>query len=279
MRVVLLFLVVVACAAAGLFVWTAHSAKARNLAATMPVAQVTPEPATFTVESATQFHVRHLKEFDYTPSEKMQHSVASDTTLDGITPITWHYVGPQSARPEPLVVLFHGHDRSGLSMIEMWYEAARNNGFAILAPTAPSGNWPYEDPSPQVIEKMISQLNRTHRINREQIYLFGHLAGAVYAQAMLNKTQGPWRAAALHGGFLPADLQIVPQVAKPYRAYVGQYERAFPLEDIRATGEEMARRGHDNDLLIIPAHTHWFYDIGDQIAADSWRWFRSLPES
>ncbi|SMP33346.1 hypothetical protein [Shimia sagamensis] len=279
-RVVVLFvaaIAVVACAGAGLFVWTAQSAKARNEAATMPVAQVTPEPAIFSMESATQFNVRHLKEFDYAPSEKMQRIVASDTTLDGITPVKWHFVGPQTARPVPLVVLFHGRDRTGLSMTEMWYETARNNGFAILAPTAPSGNWPYQDPSPQVLEKMITQLDAKHLIDRDRVYLFGHSAGAVYVQALLNTTQGPWRAGAIHGGFLPAEFQIIPQQPKPYRAYVGQYEEAFDLSDIRATGEEMAKRGVENDLIVIPQHTHWFYDIGDQIAADSWAWFKSLP--
>ncbi|WP_294225630.1 hypothetical protein [uncultured Shimia sp.] len=279
-RVVVLFVaavVVLACAGAGLFVWAAQSAKARNEAATMPVAQEAPEPATFTMESATQFHVRRLKEFNYAPSEKMQRIVASDSTLDGITPVKWHFVGPQTARPVPLVVLFHGRDRTGLSMIEMWYETARNNGFAILAPTAPGGNWPYQDPSPQVLEKMITQLDATHLIDRERVYLFGHSAGAVYVQALLNKTQGPWSAGATHGGFLPVEFQIIPQQPKPYKAYVGQFETAFELADIRATGEEMAKRGVENDLIVIPQHTHWFYDIGDQIAADSWAWFKSLP--
>ncbi|WP_299418584.1 prolyl oligopeptidase family serine peptidase [uncultured Shimia sp.] len=276
-RVVVLFLAVVVCAGAGLFVWTAQSAKSRNAEAIMPVAEHTPIAAPFVMESATQFHVRHLKDFRYEPSEKIQTIVPSDSTLDGITPVKWHYVGPQVARPVPLVVLFHGRDRTGLSMIEMWYETARNNGFAILAPTAPSGNWPYEEPSPYVLEKMIDQLHEKHQIDREKVFLFGHSAGAVYAQALLNKTKGPWRAAALHGGFLPASHQIVPQEAKPYRAYVGQHETGFELADIRATGEEMAKRGVANDLIVIPQHTHWFYDIGDQIAADSWAWFKSLP--
>ncbi|MFY0661792.1 MAG: hypothetical protein JXR15_14965 [Shimia sp.] len=275
-RVVVLFLAIVACAGAGLFVWTAQSTKSRNAAAMMPVAEHAPTAASFAMESATQFHVRHLKDFHYEPSEKIRTIVPSDSTLDGITPVKWHYVGPQVARPVPLVVLFHGRDRTGLSMIEMWYETARNNGFAILAPTAPSGNWPYEAPSPYVLEKMIEQLHETHQIDRKRVFLFGHSAGAVYAQALLNKTKGPWRAAALHGGFLPASHQIVPQEPKPYRAYVGQHEKAFELDDIRASGEEMARRGVTNELIIIPQHTHWFYDIGDQIAADSWAWFGSL---
>lgn len=278
MRLVIGFLAVVLCGGAGLFVWTAHSAKARNLSAMMPVAADTPVAAQFTVESAKQFHVRHLKDFHYEPSEKMQQVVPSNTSLDGITPVTWHYVGPQVARPVPLVILFHGRDRTGLSMIEMWYETARNNGFALLAPTAPTGNWPYEAPSPQVLERMISQLNSRYQIDREQIYLFGHSAGAVYAQALLNKTRGPWRAAALHGGFLPTDLQIVPSEPKPYRSYVGQYEKAFSLKDMQATGEEMARRGMANDMLIIPQHTHWFYDIGPQIAEDAWAWFVGAPQ-
>ena len=275
-RVIVLFLAVMACAGAGLFVWTAQDAASRNAAAIMPVATETPVPASFVMESATQFHVRHLKEFHYELSERITEIVPSDSTLDGITPVTWHYVGPQVARPVPLVVLFHGRDRSGLSMIEMWYETARNNGFALLAPTSPSGNWPYEAPSPYVLEKMIDQLHEKHQIDREQVYLFGHSAGAVYAHALINKTKGPWRAAALHGGFLPATHLIAPQEPKPYRAYVGQHESAFEMDDIRATGEEMAGRGVANDLIIIPQHTHWFYDIGDQIAADSWAWFSGL---
>lgn len=275
MRRVVLILAAIALAVVGLFVWTVQGAKMRNSAAAMPLAQEAPSPATFSVKSATQFKVRQLQEFEYTPSAKIRKVVLESKTWDGIVPITWHYSAPQIGRPVPLVILFHGRDRTGLSMMDMWYETARNNGFAILAPTAPNGLWPIEAPSPQALDKMIDQLSKSHKIDLERVYLFGHSAGAVYAQALLNKAQGPWKAAALHGGFLPASHQIVATDPKPYRAYMGHHETAFATEDIQATGEEMALRGVANELIIIPQHTHWFYDIGPQIAEDAWEWFQN----
>ncbi|MDA5558843.1 hypothetical protein [Shimia sp. MMG029] len=278
MLVLIRGLAIVGVVIAGLFAWHTHSAHNRNAEAAMPTLEIADAPGTFEMVSSTAFYVRHLKTYEFEVAEATRAAATAQQTLDGTQPVTWHYFVPETDEKVPLVVLFHGRDREGLSLIELWLDTARRENIAIIAPTAPSGSWPYTKPSPQFVNRIISEVAKSHPIDQEQIYLFGHSAGAVYTHVLLNTTQGPWKAAVLHGGFMPADYLITPAMPKPYRAYIGQHERGFERSAIRATGEEMARRGHDNDLIIIPAHTHWIYDIGDQIAADSWRWFQSLPQ-
>ena len=38
----------------------------------------------------------------------------------------------------------------------------------------------------------------------------------------------------------------------------------------------MALAGHPVQLVLIPGHTHWFYEIGPQNAEDAWAWFAAL---
>ncbi|MEM8755732.1 MAG: dienelactone hydrolase family protein, partial [Pseudomonadota bacterium] len=113
-------------------------------------------------------------------------------------------------------------------------------------------------------------------IDRSRVFLFGHSNGGVYAHILTNRTSGPWRAAATHGGFAPAQFLQAPAEAKPFRMYLGTAEHIFPPDAAEAVGRAMAKAGHAVDLVIIPYHTHWFYDAGPKIADDAWGWFEGI---
>lgn len=60
------------------------------------------------------------------------------------------------------------------------------------------------------------------------------------------------------------------------RAYIGDADQTVGLADVRQSVADLARNGSDSTLVVIPGHTHWFYDIGPQIADDAWQWFTRL---
>ncbi|WP_371223482.1 prolyl oligopeptidase family serine peptidase [Roseovarius sp. 2305UL8-3] len=188
-------------------------------------------------------------------------------------PQVWYDYAPSIGANLPLVILLHGAGRDGLSLIEMWSEAAKRHGIALLAPDAGKQGWPLQNPDAAVLQQLINEMSERHNIDPERIFLFGHSNGAAYAQVLLNRTTGPWRAAVLHAGFVPSDMLVQPATPKPFRLYIGEHEHIFSIEDAKTNGRELAKRGHDNDIVIIPGHTHWLYEAGPRIAEKSWTWF------
>ena len=212
--------------------------------------------------------------------------------IDALAPRlrVWHGVIPRTARillpavspqsppgPRPLIILFHGAGRDGLSQIEMWEPVARRHGLVLLAPESQGVTWDHSAPQPALILRLIDDLAARTPIDRDRIFLFGHSDGAAMAQTLLNRAQGPWRAAVLHGGgALSGRMQ--PVVApKPLRIYVGAQDQTFPPALLQAkVALPMAALGHPTEMLTIPGHNHWFYAAGPKIADHAWGWMASL---
>ena len=99
-----------------------------------------------------------------------------------------------------------------------------------------------------------------------------------YAAFLVNRGIGPWRAAALHGGYGPPDQYRPTPEAPPLRLYLGERDHIFSVEGAQAAAAALAAAGHDTELHLIPDHTHWFYEIGPNLAADAWGWFNRLDD-
>ncbi|QBR36273.1 hypothetical protein ETW23_09085 [Leisingera sp. NJS201] len=161
-------------------------------------------------------------------------------------------------------------------MIDIWKETAQKHELILIAPNAKAKNWQPDDFSQTLLDQMLSQqaLGR----HTGPVYLFGHSNGAIFASMLVNRFEGPWQAAALHGGFASEQVFIPAATPKPVRLYLGERDHIFSSEEAVKTGKAMARSGHSFSLQLIPRHTHWVYEIGPRIAEDSWAWFRSLGE-
>lgn len=250
------------------------SASDRDAALAMPISDNLGDQGSFTELRGDWFSVPHTAKYEYEPSQAIRELSTKHMDLHGVQPRVWYEFAPATKGEMPLVILFHGAGRDGLSQIEMWKDVAVGQGFALLAPDSVGSSW-FNDPSPQFIVQLIAEMASKHKIDTNRIYLFGHSDGAAYALSLLNQSQGPWRAAALHAGYVPLKSLNPPQVAKPYRLYMGEHEQIFSVDEARQIGKSLAGYGHDNELVVIPRHDHWFYDIGPQIAEDAWKWFQS----
>ena len=127
------------------------------------------------------------------------------------------------------------------------------------------------------LNDIVAEMSARYDIDPARIYLFGHSDGAAYAMILLNRTIGPWRAAALHAGYVPVSRLAAPQTAKPLRLYLGDRDQIFSLSGAHSTAGAMARMGHAVHLTVLTGHDHWFYDIGPLLAADAWHWLDDLP--
>ena len=212
--------------------------------------------------------------FDYTPSAE----IARQSTAYHSDGLSWHALVPPGDAAAPVVVLLHGANRDGLSMLDMWQRIGRTRSVVLIAPDAPGKTWAAQDITAPRIAAMLDTVAATRAIDRAKVYLFGHSAGASYAALLVNRGIGPWRAAALHGGYGPPDQYLPTPKAPPLRLYVGERDHIFSVQGAQAAAAALVAAGHDTELHLIPDHTHWFYEIGPNLAADVWGWFDNLDD-
>lgn len=184
------------------------------------------------------------------------------------------YVPPGGAGPRRSVLLLHGAQRTGLSMLDMWQAAADRDGVVLIAPDALGEGWsPDADPPDLLIAALNAAAGRTS-LAGNGVAMFGHSSGGMLAQLYANHVQGPWRAVATHGAALPVDAIKAPGVAAvPVRLYIGAGDHLFPPRMTRLTAEALAKAGHPTQMIGIAGHTHWYYALGPWLARDCLTWF------
>ena len=246
-------------------------------ATAMASAQATPTPGQFLERSRHDFRIRHLSTYEFAPSQATRDLASRHTGWNGLHKRVWYEVVPEGRSDMPLVILLHGSGRDGLSLVEMWKDVAAREGVALLAPDGIGNEWSFSEADAPFLAMVVDRMAQAHGIDRNRVYLFGHSAGAVYGQYLLNRVEGPWSAAVLHAGYAPTKIMRPPMTAKPFRLYLGTKDHIFAVENARTTAKTLATMGHDTELMLIPGHTHWLYQVGPQIAADAWMWLDGLP--
>lgn len=195
--------------------------------------------------------------------------------------ITWWGAGPAKDAADgalrPVVVLLHGAGRTGHSMIDMWHEVAEAQNIVLIAPDLSGvAGWDKGLPDPRAVGAMLAQAQQIYAADPAQMFLFGHSRGGIAAQVWANRTTAPWQAAAVHAGTLPADAVGPAPRPVPIRHYLGSVDRTFPFGPARDGATAMAQAGHPFDLVRLQGHNHWFYNMGEAIAADAWDWMEQV---
>jgi pimeloyl-ACP methyl ester carboxylesterase len=193
----------------------------------------------------------------------------------------WYGLGPKAdatvppdKRP-PAIVLLHGSNRDGRAMLDMWEGLARREKLTLIAPNSSDPiSWDASSDGEDFLVKLLAEAAGSYSFNPQRLYLFGHSAGAIHALYLANRTDGPWRAVAIHGGGLPLGEIRSRAHAIPLRLYVGDHDEHFPVNDIRAEAKALAEAGHDTELIVIPSHDHWYYEIGPHLASHAWNFLR-----
>ena len=249
------------------------------LSLAMPVNPNTPVGGVYSEVEDRTFRFVNKANYQFEPSQSTRDLAVQHTEMEGGTPRIWYdYVPTPDRKKMPLIILLHGANRDGLSMIEMWQQTAAKYQIALVAPNSAGKTWDFDNPDPQFLAGLVAEMAGKYDIDADDIFLFGHSDGATYAELLLNRATGPWRAAVLHAGFAPADWLRPPQVAKPVRLYLGDRDANNPLSAAREVAQALALMGHQSEIVVIPGHDHWIYDIGPQIAEDSWQWLARLPK-
>jgi poly(3-hydroxybutyrate) depolymerase len=194
---------------------------------------------------------------------------------------TYYLLVPDNAtaeHPAPLLMVLHGSNRNGMSLMEKWKDLAIKEGFVLVGPDSLNPQaWNAPADGPEFLHDLLSELKSKYPIDSRRMYLFGHSGGATFALYMSLYESEYFAATAIHAGALAPNTYSVADIAKrkiPIYIIVGTVDQFFPLSDVRATRDALNQRGFDVQLTEMKGHDHWYYDLAPKINADAWTFLK-----
>jgi len=185
----------------------------------------------------------------------------------------------KAVTPAPLIVLLHGSNRDGMSLVEKWKELADKEGIILAGPNSnDSARWSLDNDGPEFLNDLVSLLKSKYPINPRQVYLFGHSGGAIFAIFMSLLESEYFAATALHAGLLdPADYRLIDYARRkiPIAIFVGDKDPLFPFNEVKASRDALKGRGFPVELTQIANHNHWYYDLAPKINQSAWDFLKN----
>jgi poly(3-hydroxybutyrate) depolymerase len=183
-----------------------------------------------------------------------------------------------ASKPVPLLIVLHGSNRNGITLVEKWKDLAAKEGFIVAGPDSSNlASWRTPEDGPDFLRDLVEALKAKYPINPRRVYLFGHSAGAGHALYMSLFESQYFAATAIHAGALPRQSYSYIDDAKrkiPVAIWVGTVDQSFPLQVVRATRDAMNERGFAVQLTEIPNHDHWYYDLAPKINREAWEFLK-----
>ena len=201
-------------------------------------------------------------------------------TINGKARAYYLYVPPtaQPSSPVPLVIMLHGSNRTGNSLVEKWKDLAKKESFIIAGPDATNlRGWNAPLDGPEFLRDLVEELKTKYPVNPKRVYLFGHSAGAVFALEMSLLESQYFAATAVHAGALAEDDKTWVDLAKrkiPIFIQVGEYDEFFPPKAVRDTRDVLKAAGFPIELTEIKNHDHWYYDKAPKINQTAWEFLK-----
>ena len=192
--------------------------------------------------------------------------------------VCYVYVPPQLAadKPAPLLMLFHGSNRDGMSQINEWRRLADKEGVILAAPNATdSAVWSMADDGPDLLRDIADFVGKQHRVDARRIYAFGHSGGANYMLKMAPLESAFFAAAAVHAGqFAEAKESGLLNLADrsiPILIVIGTKDPLFSLDSVHHTRDAFAAEGFPVEVREIAGHDHNYYRRSAEINDMVWK--------
>jgi poly(3-hydroxybutyrate) depolymerase len=178
----------------------------------------------------------------------------------------------------PLIVMLHGSGRIGISLVEKWKDLAKKEGIIIAGPdSSDTRGWGLPQDGPDYLRDLVEELKAKYPVNPRRVYLFGHSAGASFALEMSLMESQYFAATAIHAGALqPDDFELIDMAKRkiPIFIQVGDSDQYFPLKAVRATRDALNAKGFSVELMELPGHDHWYYDLAPKINLRAWEFLK-----
>jgi poly(3-hydroxybutyrate) depolymerase len=188
------------------------------------------------------------------------------------------YVPSTVKGPAPLIVMLHGSNRTGATLVEKWKDYAKKENIIIAGPDATNlRGWGSPQDGPDFLRDLVEELKSKYAINPRRVYLFGHSAGASFSLHMGLMESEYFAAVAIHAGALTRQDYELIELAKrkiPISMQIGDSDQLVPLEIVRATRDALKEAGFTVDLIEIAGHDHWYYDKASKFNQTAWEFLK-----
>lgn len=186
-----------------------------------------------------------------------------------------HYYNPKPTSVSAILLLLHGSNRDGPTMLDMWQAQARRSNTLLIAPTSHDPmQWSFKRDGIDFLRHIITSIKSSANIGDVPIYGFGHSAGAIMLTHLSVRHGDYFKAVAVHAGSpYPEALESYKRHRKPRAPlthYLGQKDRIFSVENSRAAGDVLSAQGQKTSLVVIKNHNHWYYDLAPFINKKAW---------
>ena len=201
-------------------------------------------------------------------------------TSNGKTRAYYLYVPSTIKAPAtaPLIIMLHGSNRTGVTLVEKWKDYAKKEGFIIAGPDATDlRGWGSPQDGPDFLHDLVEELKSKYPVNPRRVYLFGHSAGASFALQMSLMESQYFAATAIHAGaLLPDDMELLDLAKRkiPISIQVGDSDQYFPLKIVRATRDALKGKDFPVELIEIENHDHWYYDKAAKFNQTAWEFLK-----
>ena len=187
--------------------------------------------------------------------------------------------GLSASEPVPLLLVLHGSNRNGLSLVEKWKDIAAKEKFIVAGLDAKdSSRWSTDADNPSVLRDLVDLLAAKYPINPRRVYLFGHSGGAVYAINLSMIESEYFAATAVHAGSWRDryEVEVLRNARRrvPIAIWIGTKDPFFSVESARATRAVLVGNGFVAELTEIAGHDHWYYDIAPKINEAAWQFLK-----
>ena len=178
----------------------------------------------------------------------------------------------------PLIVMLHGSNRTGVTLVEKWKDNAKKEGIIIAGPDATDlRGWGSPQDGPDFLRDLVEELKSKYPVNPRRVYLFGHSAGATFALRMSLMESEYFAATAIHAGALiEEDVQLIDLAKRkiPISIQVGDSDEFFPLKIVRSTRDALKAKEFPVELIEIANHDHWYYDKAAKFNQTAWEFLK-----
>jgi len=199
-------------------------------------------------------------------------------TSNGKTRVFYLYVPSTVKTSAPLIVMLHGSNRTGVTLVEKWKDYAKKEGIIIAGPDATDlRGWGSPQDGPDFLRDLVEELKAKYPINPRRVYLFGHSAGASFALHMSLMESQYFAATAIHAGALNDEgMDLIPLAKRkiPISIQVGDSDEFFPLKIVRSTRDALKNAEIPVELVEIKNHDHWYYDQAAKFNQTAWEFLK-----
>jgi predicted esterase len=105
----------------------------------------------------------------------------------------------------------------------------------------------------------------------------GAFSGGQFALSLALYESEYFAAIAIHAGALTSQDGVIVERAKrkiPIYIAVGTIDPFFPLAAVRATRDMLNSNDFNAQLVEMPGHDHWYYDLAPKINAAAWAFLK-----